>query len=102
MLRAGRRLLQFRQQRVGRGDDVGPLGRLALGHRLGDLQLAAFRIRLRLQPLGRLGHRIAGPERDLAGAKAAFQRALAIFERAYGPDHPNTRIARENLDFAMR
>ena len=41
-------------------------------------------------------------EGDLAQAKAAFQRALAIFERAYGPDHANTRIARENLDLQGR
>ena len=26
---------------------------------------------------------------DLAGAKAAVQRALDIDERTYGPDHPN-------------
>ena len=25
---------------------------------------------------------------DLAGARAAFERALAIFERVLGPDHP--------------
>ena len=34
---------------------------------------------------------------DLAGARAAFERALAIFERVLGPDHPSTRIARGNL-----
>ena len=73
-LRAGRRLLQFRQQRVGRGNDVSPLGRLALGHRLGDLQLAAFRVRLRLrrspvgsyiaQPAGGSTATVSVPRRD--------------------------------------
>ena len=35
---------------------------------------------------------------DLAGARAAFERALAIWERVLGPNHPNTRIARGNLE----
>ncbi|MBN2045891.1 MAG: tetratricopeptide repeat protein [Anaerolineales bacterium] len=35
---------------------------------------------------------------DLAGAKAAFQRALAILERFFPPDHPHIRIVRGNLD----
>ena len=35
---------------------------------------------------------------DLAGARAAFERALAIFERVLGPDHPNTRTVRGNLE----
>jgi len=35
---------------------------------------------------------------DLPGAKAAFERALAIFGRVLGPEHPRTRIARGNLE----
>jgi Tetratricopeptide repeat len=35
---------------------------------------------------------------DLAGARAAFERALAIWERVFGPDHPSTRKARGNLE----
>jgi hypothetical protein len=35
---------------------------------------------------------------DLAGAKAAYERALAILERTLGPDHPNTRTVRRNLE----
>ncbi len=35
---------------------------------------------------------------DLAGARAAFERALAICERVLGPEHPNTRNARGNLE----
>jgi Tfp pilus assembly protein PilF len=34
---------------------------------------------------------------DLAGAKAAFERALAIGEAALGPDHPNVAIWVNNL-----
>jgi hypothetical protein len=45
-----------------------------------------------------------GDEIDLVGrrapaaARAAFGRALAIFERFLGPEHPNTRIARGHLE----
>jgi Tetratricopeptide repeat len=35
---------------------------------------------------------------DLAGARAAYERALSIFERVLGPEHPHTRIARGNLE----
>ncbi len=35
---------------------------------------------------------------DLAGARAHFERALAILERSLGPDHPKTQLVRENLD----
>ena len=35
---------------------------------------------------------------DLAGARQAFERALAIFETFLGPDHPNTQIVRRNLE----
>jgi Tetratricopeptide repeat len=35
---------------------------------------------------------------DLTGASAAYERALEIFERALGPDHPSTHTVRANLD----
>ena len=41
-------------------------------------------------------------EGDLAGARAAYERALAIAEKALGPDHPNTVIFRRNLDILNR
>jgi hypothetical protein len=34
---------------------------------------------------------------DLEGAQRHTERALAIFEGAYGPNNPSTRIVRENL-----
>jgi hypothetical protein len=34
---------------------------------------------------------------DLPGAKAAFERALAILEKFLGPDHPKTQLVRRNL-----
>ena len=34
---------------------------------------------------------------DLAGARAAFERALAIDEKTFGPDHPNVAIRVNNL-----
>jgi tetratricopeptide (TPR) repeat protein len=34
---------------------------------------------------------------DLAGAKAHFERALAIDEAAYGPNHPQVAIWLNNL-----
>ncbi|MGH9360276.1 MAG: tetratricopeptide repeat protein [Thermoanaerobaculia bacterium] len=34
---------------------------------------------------------------DLQGARAAAERALGIVEATLGPDHPNTRLVRENL-----
>jgi hypothetical protein len=34
---------------------------------------------------------------DLAGAKAQYERALAISEAALGPDHPTVAIYRRNL-----
>jgi hypothetical protein len=34
---------------------------------------------------------------DLAAARPLFERALAIFEKALGPDHPDTAIARRSL-----
>jgi len=35
---------------------------------------------------------------DHAGAKAAYERALGIYERVFGPDHPSTKISRDNLE----
>ena len=34
---------------------------------------------------------------DLAGARAALERALAIDEAAFGPDHPKIQTVWENL-----
>jgi len=35
---------------------------------------------------------------DYAGAKAAYERALKIFEKFLPPDHPNIRIVKGNLE----
>jgi tetratricopeptide (TPR) repeat protein len=35
---------------------------------------------------------------DLAGARAAFERALQIFRQFLGEDHPHTVTVRNNLD----
>jgi hypothetical protein len=34
---------------------------------------------------------------DLVGARASYERALAIAQPAYGPDHPTTRTIAANL-----
>jgi hypothetical protein len=34
---------------------------------------------------------------DLSGARAVFERALAIFEQVLGTEHPHTRRVRRNL-----
>ncbi len=39
---------------------------------------------------------------DLAGAKAAFERALKIDEATYGPDHPNVAIDVNNLGSVLQ
>jgi len=39
---------------------------------------------------------------DLAGARAAFERALAIDERAFGPDHPNVARDVNNLGLVLK
>ena len=36
--------------------------------------------------------------RDLAGARAAFERALAVSETFLPPDHPQIRNVPSNLD----
>jgi hypothetical protein len=35
---------------------------------------------------------------DLAGARAPFERALAICRQFLGEDHPDTRLVRRNLE----
>jgi len=40
--------------------------------------------------------------RDLAGARAAFERALHLDEAAFGPDHPNVAIRVNNLGNALQ
>jgi len=35
---------------------------------------------------------------DYAAARPLYERALAIMEKSAGPDHPNTRVVRENLE----
>ncbi len=39
---------------------------------------------------------------DLAGAKAAFERALKIDEATYGPDHPNVAIRCQQLGHVLK
>jgi tetratricopeptide (TPR) repeat protein len=39
---------------------------------------------------------------DLAGARAAYERALAIDERAFGPDHPNVATDVNNLGSVLQ
>ena len=43
---------------------------------------------------------LAGLLRDkgyLTAARPLFERALAIYEKALGPDHPTTAVIRKNL-----
>jgi hypothetical protein len=35
---------------------------------------------------------------DLAQARTLFERAIAIFRKSLGDDHPNTRTVRKNLE----
>ena len=37
-------------------------------------------------------------KRDRAGALAAYEEAVQILEAVLGPDHPNTKTAREKRD----
>ena len=39
---------------------------------------------------------------DLEGAKALYERALAIDEAALGPDHPNVAIRLNNLGGVLK
>ncbi|NIW93871.1 MAG: tetratricopeptide repeat protein [Phycisphaerae bacterium] len=39
---------------------------------------------------------------DLAEAKPYFERALAIDEKALGPDHPNTAMDLNNLGYLLQ
>ena len=38
---------------------------------------------------------------DLAAARPLFERALAIAERALGPEHPETAVSLNNLGFLL-
>jgi hypothetical protein len=40
--------------------------------------------------------------RDVAGARPRFERALAIWEKTRGPDHPDTALGLENLALVLR
>jgi tetratricopeptide (TPR) repeat protein len=40
-------------------------------------------------------------EGDLAGARAAYERALRIDEKSFGPDHPNVARDVNNLGFVL-
>ena len=49
---------------------------------------------------GRFGDDLAGllwDQGDLAGARPLYERALAIFEKALGPEHPDTARSLNNL-----
>jgi hypothetical protein len=35
---------------------------------------------------------------DYAGARPLYERALAIFEKVLGKEHPNTKVVRGNLE----
>ncbi|MCG8095038.1 MAG: tetratricopeptide repeat protein, partial [Candidatus Thiodiazotropha endolucinida] len=39
---------------------------------------------------------------DYAGARVAYERALAIFEAAFGPDHPNVARSVNNLGLVLQ
>jgi len=39
---------------------------------------------------------------DVAGASAAFERALVIYEKLLPANHPSTRKVRMNLDELLR
>jgi Tfp pilus assembly protein PilF len=39
---------------------------------------------------------------DLAGAQPYFERALAIREKALGPDHPDTAQSLNNLGYLLK
>ena len=39
---------------------------------------------------------------DLAGARAAFERALRIDEASFGPDHPNVASDVNNLGLVLQ
>ena len=48
-----------------------------------------------------LGHHLADVA-EYEGAKAAYERALAIDEAAFGPDHPNVAIRVNNLGWVLQ
>jgi tetratricopeptide (TPR) repeat protein len=43
-----------------------------------------------------------GTQGDLAGAEPLYRRSLAIYERALGPEHPNTAQSMSNLAQMLR
>ena len=36
-------------------------------------------------------------QRDLAGARKLFERAVAVYDTTLGPEHPDTIFIRDNL-----
>ena len=79
-------------------------GVAAMRDRLGAHALAAAEhaaaANVALEAAGRLFNAIGFYRRmraDFAGAKAAFERALAIDEKAFGPDHPEVATTVNNL-----
>jgi tetratricopeptide (TPR) repeat protein len=58
-----------------------------------------------LEAVARLFNEIGGyrwMRADLATARAAYQRALAIDEKAFGPDHPSVAIRVNNLGMVLK
>ena len=51
--------------------------------------------------LNNLGY-VLKAQGDLEGAKALYERALAIDEAAFGPNHPNVAIGLNNLGHVLR
>jgi Tfp pilus assembly protein PilF len=52
------------------------------------------KVAIRVNNLGHVLHYLG----DLNGARKHFERALKIFERALGKDHPDTQKVRRNLE----
>jgi hypothetical protein len=38
---------------------------------------------------------------NYAAAEPLYRRAIAIFEKTLGPEHPDTKTARENLEILL-
>ncbi|MBK7219476.1 MAG: tetratricopeptide repeat protein [Candidatus Promineofilum sp.] len=47
-------------------------------------------------------HGLPDNEGDLAGARPAYERALAIVERILGPEHPDTAGSLNNLGYLLQ
>jgi Tetratricopeptide repeat len=41
-------------------------------------------------------------EGDLTGARLLYERTLAIYEKALGPEHPNATSVRDHLNLCFR